>query len=253
MKEFIKSIKLKVNKALRSRQTLCPGLFRRLEMGRSPFSIFVPLNYSIGSFSTLTVLACLLVGMLSSCTYTKSDPGDVPEPDPGPVPEVYEVEIFEFTDINQAHIDTVKGKIFEYECSNRTADTIPFPEELDKYSYSYFHMPDQKLPEGSNIDSLEVFTIDIWDPLLGGCNLQPFAFGKKLEKTERGLRSFVVYVPPGYQYKGSANYIGYATTLSYRAVLKNIYSGELLELTGKWEGLQESSVEGIGGLEKLED
>lgn len=150
------------------------------------------------------LLLCLLAGVLFSCTYTKSGPAPEPHPDN----RVYKVKLFEFQNLDKARIDTIPGEIYGYEKENRTTDTILFPLLLTRCSYSYFHMPDQQLPEGSNIDSLEVFTVDIFSgSLWEHNNLQPFAFGKKRTFFEKDVQSFLVHIPPGYKYIGNAHYI----------------------------------------------
>lgn len=178
-------------------------------------------------------VVCLFVATLFSCTYTKSGP------EPKVYPEVYGMASFTFIDVEWAQIDTVKQDSVDYYFDNQTADTVWQPLRLDKYEYSYFHEPDQQLPEGSNIDSLMV---NVGEPF-STTRFEPFAFGKKQEFFESGAEVYVIKLPPGWYFEGSIRYISYKASLPYTATLRNIYSNEKMEVAGIWEGVVRNDLE----------
>lgn len=168
------------------------------------------------------------------------------------IPQEYKVVSFKFKDIDQAKIDTIYGEYESYNYNNTTADTVMFPESLTRLSSSFFHMPDQPLPSNSNIDTLEVSVvmIDGKPQLHENSCIRKFVFGKKQEFSEITTPS-IAYIPPYHNYQSKMRYIGFSVTLSYTAILENIYSGEQFELTGVWDGMQQVNIDSEGELTPL--
>lgn len=164
------------------------------------------------------------------------------------IPEEYEVVSFGFTDIDQAKFDTIPGEYSYFKFENNTADTVQYPSKIIGIGTSLFHMPEQELPKRSNINELVVSTvlIDGKPQIHLPGHSYKFAFGKTQEQ-EVGSSGGISYVPPFNTLELKARYIGYAVKLHYKAILKNIQTGDQFELTGIWEGMEQTNTETIIG------
>lgn len=195
-------------------------------------------------------ISALLIGLLCLLSCGGDEIIENPEEGPKPIPQEYELVSIKFTP-DTAGFTRIPGEpeIFKFTNNRQTVATDTYQCKRKKIETSLFYAPDSELPEGSNINEILANIPDIdGEPKIVGMTIPKFkfSFGTQQEH-QRDIKWPVqtVNLAPYSAVKVTERFIGYELKASYHAILENIYSGERIELNGKWQGMKQNNEETV--------
>ena len=181
----------------------------------------------------------LFVGiiLLSSCNDLEWD---------GNIPQTFKLISVQFTPTDEQLQEILsEPDIIIFENKSDTTKTFVLSRNEYQKKTSFFYTPDNAYPQNSNIQ--EIFTtvpeIDAQPKIIGLSVLKyPLIFDQLQSQMDTIASSAVTLSVPAHSISTyTSQSVGYKIKAIYYLTLENEVSGEVLILTGKWEGTQEVS------------
>lgn len=198
----------------------------------------------------------LLLGTLFLVSCSGDEITEKPAECPPPVPQEYKLVSIDF-EPDPAGFTVIPGEpeVFRFTNNWKEVATNTYRCERKRIESSLFELPDKPLPAGSNINEIlaNVPNTD-GEPKIIGMSVPKFKFSfgtQQLYQQEIVWPLQTVNLGPYSITTVTERYIGYGLKATYHAILENIYSGERIELTGKWEGMKQTNGETVLKEEQL--